>query len=95
LGDLIRRINRPKAEGDGIGFLLEYVGRLLHYYPSFTRQFVWDELPMVEGWAYFAFAYLDDPAHKFAGVKCNGGYVKQESERLIALAKEYWSKQKT
>ncbi len=84
------RVNRPKANGDGIGFLLDYVARLLHYYPSFTYQFVWDELPFVEGWAYHTFAYLDDPAHKFSGVKLESGYIKQEADKLIAEAKIIW-----
>ena len=63
-------------------------------YPSFTREFVLDELSMVEGWMWHSFAYLDDPAHKFGGVDAKHGYVFEESQKLIQQAKDCWSKQK-
>lgn len=84
------RVNKAKADDEGIGFLLEYVARLLHWYPSFTRTFVWDELPLVEGWAYYTAAYLDDPMHKFGGMRPKGSYIKQESEKLIKEAHDAW-----
>ena len=88
------RVNRKKSQDDGIGFLIEYVGRLLHWYPSFTLKFVWDELAMAEGWAYYNFAFLDDPMHKFAGISPKNGYQRQESDKLIKEAHEAWAKQK-
>ena len=73
---------------------MEYVGRLLHYYPSFTLDFIWNELDMAHGWAYYNFAFLDDPMHKFSGITPKNSYQRQESEKLIEEAKEFWNKQK-
>lgn len=45
---------------------------------------------MIEGWSYYAFAYMDDPMHKFGGIKPQNGFVKQEAEKLIKQAKDVW-----
>ena len=86
------RVNRPKMDADGLGWLVDYVARLVHWYPSFTRDFVMDELPMAEGWIWFSAAYLDDPMHKFSGVKLKGGYIAQERDELVKIANQLWGK---
>ena len=94
LAEISERLNRKRASADGFGWLADYSCRLVKVYPSFTRQFVMDELPMVEGWIWHSFAFSDDPAHKFAGVRTDRGYVKMEAEKLIKQAKDAWSQQK-
>lgn len=84
------RVNRPKAEGEGIGWLADYTTTLVHWYPSFTREFVLDELPLAEGWMWYSAAILNEPLNKFAGVKCIGSYVAQEADKLIKQAQEFY-----
>ena len=95
MDSLLRQINRPKAPDEGLGWLLEYVCRLLKTYPSFNREFVWDELPMIEGWAYFSWAYENDAMNQLGGVsRTSPSYIKQESEKLISQALAAWAKEK-
>ncbi len=94
ISGLAGRVNRKRANEDSIGWLIEYVGRLLHWYPSFTLGFIWDELDMAQGWSYYNFAYLDDPMHKFAGITPRNAYQKQESDKLVDEAHKVWKEQK-
>jgi hypothetical protein len=87
------RVNRPKADGEGIGWLADYATTLVHWYPSFTREFVLDILPLSEGWMWYSAAVLNEPMNKFVGIKYVGSYVKQESEKLIEQDKLIWDKQ--
>lgn len=89
---LIERVNRPRAPQDGLGWLVDYLCRLVSFYPSFTRRFVLDELPMIEGWAWYAFAMENNAMNQLGGIeKTSPGYVRQEKERLIAQAHEFWA----
>ena len=81
---------RQKSTSDGIGWLADYVTTLVHWYPSFTREFVSDELPMEEGWIWYSAAVLGDPMNKFGGIKPSGGFVKQEADKLIEIAHKSW-----
>ena len=90
MDDLVQRVNANRAPEDGIGWLLDYVCRLLKTYHSFTLEFVWDELAMDEGWCYWNFAYQDDPMHKFSGVKAAKNYMRQEVDKLVEEAKRAW-----
>ena len=49
---------------------------------------------MIEGWTYYAFAYLDDPMHKSSGIAPRNGFIKQESDKLVEEAKRVWEQQK-
>jgi hypothetical protein len=63
---------------------------LLKYYSGFTRKEVWEEIPMDEGYAYLAAAILNDGWLQFGGIKIDGkGYVGQEAEKLIKIAKHH------
>jgi hypothetical protein len=84
------RVNRPKADGDGMGWVADYMTTLVHWYPSFSREFVLDILPLSEGWVWYNSAILNDPVNKFGGIKMTGGYVAQESSKLIKQAHESW-----
>ena len=87
------RVNRNKsADADGIGWLADYATTLVHWYPSFTREFVLDVLPLAEGWVWYASAVLNEPMNKFAGIKPKNGFIRQESDKLIAEAKAVWDK---
>ena len=67
--------------------MMDYLGRLLKTYPSFTLGFVEDELPMDKGWAFHAQSMEMDGWLSFCGMKRKGlGYVGQEIERLMELA---------
>lgn len=75
---------------DGPGWLLVYVHRLLNKYPSFTADYVWLELPMEEGWAYFSVAMELDPWMQFKGEKRAGkGYIARAADKLMAELKRH------
>ena len=93
LATFIQRVNAPKAPEDGLSWLLDYVGRLLKTYPSFGWQFVWDELPMIQGWAMYAWSLENDFLVQWGNKRASRGYVAIEVEKLIAQAKEAWAKQ--
>lgn len=67
---------------------MDYYGRLLKTYPSFTEDFVRFELDMLRGYAYHSWAIANDGWLQFAGVTPSGAqYIKQEINSLIAIAK--------
>ena len=73
----------------------EYLAKLVKTYPTFTREYVLDELAMEEGWSWFAFAFLDDPMNRFGGAKIIGkGYIAQEVEWLVDEAHRVWNLKK-
>lgn len=94
LAELSERLNKKRSSSGGLGWLTDYVCRLVKVYPTFTREFVWDELPMIEGWIWHSFAFSDDPAHKFAGISAEHGYVYAETQKLIKQAKDAWAENK-
>ena len=80
----------PQIVDDGPGWLLVYVHRLLNKYPSFTVDFVWFELPMEEGWAYYSVALELDPWLQFSGAKRKGkGYIARAADKLMAELKKH------
>ena len=90
MDDLVQRLNTNRAPEDGIGWWVDYCGRLLKTYSQFSMTFIMDELPMDEGWVWWNFAYQDDPMHKFSGMKAVRGYIAEEAEKLVAEAKKSW-----
>ena len=51
-----------------------------------TRDYIEHDLPMVEGWALYVYAMLTD---SWANVKMGSpGYIAQEIDRLMTLAKQ-------
>ena len=96
LESFIAGVNRPKAQEDGLSWLIDYIGRLLRTFPSFGWQFVWDELPMEQGWAMYAWSMENDGWLQFAGMKrATSGYIAREVDKLIAEAKAVWAKETT
>jgi hypothetical protein len=91
--ELAQSVNKQRAAQDGLGWWIDYVCRLVKCYPSFTKRYVTNRLPMVEGWAWYAFAFIDDPISRFEQVKPTNGFIKQESEKLIEQAHKAWDKQ--
>lgn len=48
-----------------------------------------DDLPMDQGWAFIAYSVQNDGWLQFNGVKrASDGYIKQEIERLIKVARD-------
>jgi hypothetical protein len=71
--------------------LLDYVCKLLKTYPGLSRDEVWWELPMDQGWAMYYWAMENDPWLQFNGVRrADNGYVGQEINRLVRIALEYF-----
>jgi hypothetical protein len=67
--------------------MLEYVGRLLKTYPSFTEAFVLYRLPLDRGWAYYSQAMEMDAWLAFGGTqRVTKGYIWKETEALIKQA---------
>jgi len=88
---LFKKVNKVKPPSDGISWLIDYVCRLAKTYPSFSLDFVWDELPMAQGWAYYAWSIEADGWLNFSGIKrASAGYLKQESDKLIEQAHKAW-----
>jgi hypothetical protein len=64
---------------------------LLKYYSQFSLDFVWDELPMGEGYAYLTVAIGLDGWAQFSGLKPEGEtYLEQETNQLMEQAKKLW-----
>jgi hypothetical protein len=94
LARLMAATNRRQLPEDSNGWFGDYLCRLVKTYPSFTRQVVMDELPMIEGWMYYGFAIEDDAMNRFEGLRRIGkGYVGLEEQVLIDKANEVWSKE--
>lgn len=59
-------------------------------YPQFSEEFVWDDLSMDRGWAYYAWKVENDGWLQFSGVKRKGkGYVGMEVDSLMKQAKQH------
>lgn len=55
-----------------------YVGRLMAHY-KWTFDYVAFELPMIQGWVWYAFAMETDGWLNFSGVRRDGdGFVRQQ-----------------
>lgn len=75
---------------DGLGWYLEYVGRLLKYYPGFSLDYINYELSMDMGWALLNWGLENDAWLQFAGMKRSGkGYIGLEVD---ILEKQYYDK---
>ena len=86
---MMDKVNRNRMPEDGLSWLIEYACRLLHSYPSFTPEYVWNELPMIQGWVYVAWAIENNGWLGFCGVKRNGaGFIKQYADALYKQAKD-------
>ena len=94
MDDVIRRINaRPSINLSGPGWWWEYVTRLVQFYPSFTREFVLDELAMLEGWLWYSQAIDMNGWLAFNGYHViSDGYVKQQADLLVRVAHDEWGK---
>ncbi len=72
---------------------MNYVTRLMRYYPSFTEEYVIDILPIDKGWAFLAAAIDNDGWLQFAGIKRSGkAYLAQEIDKLMKEAKEVYGR---
>jgi hypothetical protein len=88
-------VNKPKPSATGDGWLLEYAALLLKTFFNGRPEYVWDELPMIEGWAYYQWAVNNDPLVKIFGERNSKGFVAQQVERLVDEAIKHdprWSK---
>lgn len=64
------------------------MGRLMAHY-KWTFDYVYYELPMVQGWVWYAFAMETDGWLNFGGVKRGSdGYIKQEKDILMQQARK-------
>lgn len=69
-----------------------YVGQLLKYYSQFSLDFIWDALPMAEGYAYLAVATQLDGWSQFNGIKVEGkSYLEKAVDDLMIQAKKAWN----
>lgn len=65
----------------------------MRYYPQFSQEYVENELPMIQGWAFLADAMEHDGWLAFAGLeRVSKGYVAVEIEKLMAQAEHLWKK---
>jgi hypothetical protein len=71
-----------------VGWLLDYVCKYRHYYPSDSWEFIWCELPMKEGYCYISGGMQNDSWLQFSGVSISdGGYIRQELDKILAKQK--------
>lgn len=68
-----------------------YVGQLLKFYTQFSREYVWDEMPMDEGYCWLAVAIQNDGWSQFSGLKPDGKtYLESAVDKLMEQAREVW-----
>jgi hypothetical protein len=69
--------------------LPNYICRYRKYYPAESREEVWCEVPMHEGYLMIAGAMSLDGFLLFSGVvMADGGYVRQETDSIFSEAKK-------
>jgi hypothetical protein len=67
---------------------LEYIARYRKYYPADSREDVWCEIAMAEGYAMIAAAMSLDSWLQFSGISISdGAYLRQEVERIMKAKK--------
>lgn len=52
-----------------------------------------NELPMIDGWILYSWAFLNDPVHKFSGIYMKDSPEALESDDLLKELKEIYKKQ--
>lgn len=83
-------VNKPRPPLEGDGWLLEYVCVLLKTFFNGRPEYVWDELPLIEGLIYFQWALNNDVLAKLFGVERIGkSFVAMEAEKLIKQAVDF------
>ena len=78
--------SKPKLASDGHSWLINYVCTLLAAFGQFSEEYVWDGLPMSQGWVYFVWASDNDPVSKICGGQKGSRYIRQEIDNLIEQA---------
>jgi hypothetical protein len=69
---------------DGNGWGVDYMGRLLKYYPRYSMDEILDDLPMILGWVLINFSMENDAWLQFAGLqRSSRGYIGQEIDELM------------
>lgn len=68
-----------------------YLGQLLKFYDQFTLEYVWDELPMDEGYCWLAVAIENDGWSQFSGLRPEGKtYLEVAVDKLMDEARKTW-----
>ena len=82
------------SKPEGVGWVADYVCRLLVAYHQYSFDYILYELPMIRGWILYSWAYSNDALNRFGGVRMvNGGYLGYEADKLYAELKEIAKKQ--
>jgi hypothetical protein len=62
--------------------VFDYIARLHHTY-SYTTEYIIYELDLLTGWLLYAYAYVNEPVHKFSGIEMVNSPTARESESLL------------
>ena len=77
-----------------MGWYCDYVCRLLSNYHQYKLEQILYELPMMDGFALYSWAYYNNPIHQFNGIQmADGGYAGMEAKELLEELKEMKSNQ--
>jgi hypothetical protein len=72
-----------------MGWWCDVIFRILSTFHQYTLQEVLYELPLMDAFALWSWAYYNNPIHQFNGIQMvNGGYAGQEADKLLEELKE-------
>ena len=74
--------------------MLEVIFRTLRAFPQYKTEELLYEIPLIQVFAMYSWAYANDGWHQFSGVYMpDGGYTGQEAESLLNELKQLKLKQ--
>jgi hypothetical protein len=78
-----------------LGWHCDIVGRMLSNYHQFSLDEILYEMPLIDVYVLYSWAYFNSPINQFNGIQMTNSYTAQESDNLLVELKEMKSKQGT
>lgn len=75
-----------------MGWLPDYICRLLNSYPQYKIDDIMTKLPMLDGYILYTYSFFNDAIHKFSGIKMKNSYCAQEADMLLEQLKHIVNK---
>jgi hypothetical protein len=76
-----------------LGWHADIVGRMLNNYHQFSLDDILYEMPLLDVYVLYSWAYYNSPIHQFSGIIMTNSYVAQESDNLLEELKMMKRKQ--
>jgi hypothetical protein len=71
-----------------LGWHCDIVGRMLSNYHQLSLNEILYEMPLLDVYVLYSWAYYNSPIHQFGGILMINSYVEQESDELLKQLKE-------